>query len=995
MNRWEIETVDGRTQEEILKEILNRAKGYTPEWEFSEKNPDAGSVFALIFARQMEQNVKKADRALNRYHMELVNMLGLAPRPAVPARSVIVMTLNSDTVDGTAVKAGTRFLAEGEEGKKLVFETCGDIYVSNIRLKELLGISGRLAKAVTYLEDGMLNKPAALFDYSGQPIGDNGVLICHPSMFDVPGGSVYFLAEGNLPAPELAKVLSSPDRFEFFCSCGDRFARIKVQDMKDGRLRLFLDKGTEKLAAGGVNDGAIYIKSVKPVKETITVNRIALSGERQEEKPELLAGENGELVGENVRPFGNKIELYDEFYVGSSRIFSKKGALVCVEFNLSWEEKIYSLESEIKTPDLKPIKRKKNRGTPDSVFYRTAAAEVSAEYFNGVGWKKIPFQEDWNGLFDGTVSGPVKLFFHCPGDWKETAEAGYEGLIIRFKIVRADNCYLMPCIHTIPVMSKWSISCSHEGIWEEPSKVVVCSGTKRREVDLKKELGEGRGFPAFCPFPYEEDFVLFGFDGSFDEGPICLFLQIQEPGGRKPGKLVCEYSSRSGFKELQVIDHTQGLSVSGTLTFLPPSDMAEFTVMGRECYWLRMKDLNRKYAAKEKQNPILEGILINAVEAENVETGMEESYFLEEAYEGGEIFLGNRMILDVRICVNERSALTGPEKERMLLEEPDRVRAEYDYLGEISAFFVQWEEVENFRSSGPEDRHYRLDRRRGTLQFGNGVKGKAPGEKQGTAYTVKARFCDGEAGNVAEGAISMMERTQIFIGTVYNPAPASGGGNIESPEQLCARGEAGLSSLGRLVSQTDYMREVLSYSSGIAQAAMVVGRAVTGEIREDLVSVVLLMRDYKEGSDSFERLKGPLGEYLLKRCDGCINKENFCITKPLMIRIGVEVWACLKSGDQPLEVREKLLEALRTFLEPVPDRIKKGREIGSLPKKNQITAMLHSVRFLGHLTHVTACAVYHDGTGRHEVDLDDLGEQPFGVGMNGEHKIHLIVAEGE
>lgn len=1007
MDRWEVLTVDGRTREEILREMKERAVTYTPEWEFTENNPDAGSVIALIFARQMERNIRNADSALSRCHMELIHMLGLTPRPASPARSVAVMELDSDTVDGTTVSAGTRLLADGEGGRKLVFETCSDLYVSNIRLNDILGISGRLGKAVSYMEDGALKGPAALFDYSGDPVGENGVLICHPTMLDIPGGCVYLSAEGNIPTPQLMELFSDADRFGFYCSCKDHFARIGVQDQKDGRLRLSLDQCAEKMDSDGKEYGMIYIKSFKPAEKPIVLKKLALSGEWQEEKPELLAGRDGELVGEAVRPFGEKIELYDEFYVGSSRTFSRRGALVSMEFELSWEERIYSLESEAEPPDLKVIRKKKYRA-PESRIYRTAAAAVSAEYFNGVGWKRIPFKEDWGGLFGGSVSGPVKLTFRCPADWKETAAAGYEGLILRFKIIRADNCYLMPCIHKIPVLSGCRISCSYEGIWEEPERMTVCSGAERREVR------PGDGVPVFTPFPYEGDSVFFGFEGSFTEGPICLFLKLREMGNRKAEKIIYEYSAQNGMKELQMIDHTEGLAASGTLTFLPPSDMAKLAVMGRERYWIRMKSENDGDTGDRGSLPVLEKILMNAAEAENVESGLEEKFFLDEAYAGEEIALGNRMILDAEVYVNEKSVLLDREMERLLLEAPERVRAEYDYLGGISAFFVRWEEVENFRGSGPEDRHYRLDRRKKTLQFGNGVRGKIPGEKRGTAYTVRVRFCDGEAGNVAAGAVSMLERAKMFVGSVCNITPASGGKDMESPEQLCARGEAVLSSLGRLVSQTDYIREVLSYSPGIAQAAMIIGRDISGKRREGLVSLVLLMRDYRDGPDSFDRLKGPLKGYLLERCDGCINEANLCITKPLMIRIEVEIWACLRPGEQPLAVREKLLEALRLFLEPETGRAESGREsgresrrenawesipknrreIGNLPRKSQITAMLHSVRFSGHIVHVAASAVSGSGLRRYEVDLDELGEQPFGVGINGEHRIHLMFSEG-
>ena len=47
-----------QSAEDIENRIEELRKSYAPEWKFDRKNPDAGSVIAQIFARQIEENKK-------------------------------------------------------------------------------------------------------------------------------------------------------------------------------------------------------------------------------------------------------------------------------------------------------------------------------------------------------------------------------------------------------------------------------------------------------------------------------------------------------------------------------------------------------------------------------------------------------------------------------------------------------------------------------------------------------------------------------------------------------------------------------------------------------------------------------------------------------------------------------------------------------------------------------------------------------------------------
>ena len=78
-------TVDGRTINDIEKQIAELAKSYTPEWNFDVNQPDIGSVLALLFAGQLQGNITRFNQILEQYHTEFVNLLDISLRPPHPA----------------------------------------------------------------------------------------------------------------------------------------------------------------------------------------------------------------------------------------------------------------------------------------------------------------------------------------------------------------------------------------------------------------------------------------------------------------------------------------------------------------------------------------------------------------------------------------------------------------------------------------------------------------------------------------------------------------------------------------------------------------------------------------------------------------------------------------------------------------------------------------------------------------------------------------------
>lgn len=131
----------------------------------------------------------------------------------------------------------------------------------------------------------------------------------------------------------------------------------------------------------------------------------------------------------------------------------------------------------------------------------------------------------------------------------------------------------------------------------------------------------------------------------------------------------------------------------------------------------------------------------------------------------------------------------------------------------------RWAEVDSLAESGPEDRHYVVERREGepmAVLFGDGRHGaKLPTGRN----NVQARYRVGLGvrGNVAAGAITVVPQPLPFLASTRNPLAAAGGADRETVEETRRLAPVTVKTLDRAVSLADYADLALAYP-GIAKA---------------------------------------------------------------------------------------------------------------------------------------------------------------------------------
>ena len=1006
---WENEyKIDSRTVEDLRREIGVLASSYTPEWDFSEKNPDAGSVIGLIFANQMGENIKKINLVMEKYRTEFVNMLNLSLRPAYPANGAIVIELIQGTIDGIDVPRGTKFLGADPDGEtQLIFETTSDVHVTNSRLTDILSLSGVFGKIDPILgkdarqlkapdayfqrEESMEPESAEfaafpLFDYQTAGIQRNALLLFHESLFHITSDVKLYIKVLGINGEDLAGTLANPQLYAWSYYTEEGF--LPFESVKAEKDAIVLQKSNTSLEAplpqdGGTVNPMICVEALQPVTENMEVSSLLISSKCDKSRPEFIYNDVEDLEAEEFLPFGEVVSVFDECYIGNDAVFSQQDAFIQMNFRLSTNKKLVTFTAAQEREELKIIKRK-----PRAVQYETAQTSpqrVVFEYYNGIGWRKLTCVQDWSSLFDGTHGGDICIEFYCPGDWKPFTTGGYTGRMLRMRVVQADNCYLQPCVHTMPVLKNLSLSYTYFNCWKQPQKLRKLCGTSFS--DITPGLLRGESFEAFSVLPYQGNALYLGFDQKISGAPVSILFEVKESIHFAGAPLAFEYSTLNGFEQLKVIDHTENMSETGTVMFVLPSDFAKKEIEGRNRYWIRLVDERGIFDNPDQYHPVIKNIFLNAVEIKNVVTMPEEVFYIDASMPNMEFQLSGQNILSADVFVNEKDSLSLPAMRAMLEEQPENVRVEYDHLGNIGEFFVRWKEVDNFDSSKPNDRHYLIDRMDSTLHFGDGVSVRIPSVRKAPAITVQASCCNGEAANLPAGTITEPFSRLLYVSDIYNPIATYAGCDIESVENAQIRGANLVNTKNRLVSELDFAREIKAFSSSIDKVKCIINQNVNGEKEKGLVNAAIMMKDYENGAYSFSNLKERLHQHLLSKCEATLTK--IYLNEPVYVEISVCVWAETNNMDQSFEIQDSLKTCIRNFLDPNAGGNGSGWQIGALPDAAQIYRMLHSSKYGAAVTCYAATARYIDKNGVHERALDEMKPGPFMIGVNGNHTVHM------
>jgi predicted phage baseplate assembly protein len=188
--------------------------------------------------------------------------------------------------------------------------------------------------------------------------------------------------------------------------------------------------------------------------------------------------------------------------------------------------------------------------------------------------------------------------------------------------------------------------------------------------------------------------------------------------------------------------------------------------------------------------------------------------------------------------IQELEAMLGKEGSQIDIEKGD-VRLRRDRNKRVTEAWVRWQAEKHLFFSGPNDRHYVVERARGRLIFGDGEQGKIP--PLGAAIMArKYRTGGGLSGNVTARSITQLLGGIAGIEAVFNPKPAEGGADAETLETLSSRGPKTLRHRGRALLAEDLETMAKEASPAVAFARAIPSRDPNGRKVPGWVTLLII-----------------------------------------------------------------------------------------------------------------------------------------------------------
>ena len=424
--------------------------------------------------------------------------------------------------------------------------------------------------------------------------------------------------------------------------------------------------------------------------------------------------------------------------------------------------------------------------------------------------------------------------------------------------------------------------------------------------DLRPAMRQGETVDCFSPVPQPGDRLHVGLSAPAPSCLIALRTDSRIDGiGVDPDHppLRWEAYQTSGWVECEVDrDTTGGLNRPGEILLHLPPEHTTCLINGVRAAWLRAvvtapADGVPAYSRTPTLTRLTASCVGGTVAGQHAEFITEDMLGTAEGAPGQHFQLHRAPVL--------------PSAQPVVVEVSE------------GAGWQEWTMVEDFASSGTDDRHFTLDPVTGEIGFGPAVRladgsvrchGKVPPE----GAEVRARTYwtgGGSAGNVRAGALSVLRSAIPYVSSVANRRPARGGRDGETVDEAKVRAAHALRGRGRAVTAEDYESIAAQAVSGAVRARCV-GPARPG----DPVKVLIVpdVSGYGSGRLPFEALTPDAPS--LTAIAGALERRRLvgvriAVEPPRYQGVTVAVRIRSRSADTEA-VRAAAIEALYRWLHP-------------------------------------------------------------------------------
>lgn len=940
----------------MRQQLHKLAESYTPEWNFTQEDPDAGSVLGILVADMLEGSRKKLESVMHKHKLQYMNRFdALLKEPASSARSYVQMIPVAGSEEWMPVPKGTELSAEEQE-HEMIFQTMHDICLRDSHLLSVTVTDGN--------KDSIVHLPAeggfTAFDDSGENQAFHGCLICYEGVLDgCEDLELCWILDTEEPqdAVRTAALLAS-DAVEISILEEETEGRAGYRYLPFDRItaeenRVILKKtgyAPREVEAEGRRGYFFRIRTVQQIPE-ITLSGLRLGIRGQDILPDMIQLDGVDTGQAAVSPFGTPMQLLAECRLDSREVLSKKGAMAELHFFLDFQEYEEKLELADVDIDYKTI-MKRPAEVAQAAPAKVHADRIVWEYLSTGGWKRLLEDGDAETLMNGDKKGEITLRFPCPEDL-----AAYDPVEprLRIRLLRAENIYKIPAVYYCPVMRHMRFSYHYK---ERERLPEICTSINNyHKKDCLSGFHKGADVQLFYATERRERSMYLCFDHSVHGMPFSLYLDLENYSDL-PLDFTVEYGRRDDFGPVRMVDGTGSMLHSGILQLLIPQDMEEKEMFGRRGYFLRFTCYEEDYPSYRL--PWIRNVYLNMVKVEN-RSSSTEYFFIEEKEEPLTVKLRHENIRQLRVWVKEGHG----EKDGWKL----------------------WKQATGSLERG---RVYHADMAAGTVSFPRFSFSELEVTGEEPEIRIDHRSYSGEAANVPAGSILTLRDSNRYVSEVIHPFPAYGGYDSYTEESTAGHIGGILRSRQRAVTEKDILDLLRQTSYSVMGMKCCLDVDGLGNPAPGTVSIAVLTKECEKGSSLFYEIQEEMKKRLEQTGNFRVMGREIVLMQPHFLRLNIRVWLEKESMENVYDLQTRTEQLLKEFLHPLTGGLKgTGWEIGSFPRVSQILACLRKRLTDATVVRMAVTALSEDRETEIKEDISAVSRSPFILPMSGEHVIHI------
>jgi len=290
---------------------------------------------------------------------------------------------------------------------------------------------------------------------------------------------------------------------------------------------------------------------------------------------------------------------------------------------------------------------------------------------------------------------------------------------------------------------------------------------------------------------------------------IQLLMGVDETTSEQeqPVKASWQYWNGDEWRDLRVVDGTQGFIRREYVGFYAPTDHRASTEFGHSAFWLRVLPDDTSVKDRQLRQRKLREVRLNTTPAINAETITNELIGSSNGEPSQRFRLTRAPVLpDIELEVREPETMTDHQPTNT--RSPAGASTMNDAPATIDhETWVRWQPVPSFYGCEADSRCFLFDPVRGDIRFGNGKQGQIPPAGRDNIRVRRYRTHHGAGGNQPVGAVNQLRNPSAELSEirrVVNMTPASGGLDAETIEDAKRRGPQSLKHRQRPVTAEDF-----------------------------------------------------------------------------------------------------------------------------------------------------------------------------------------------